>query len=136
MTAGKTVPELTSETPPIVGTDELVVYRSPGPLKRATTATMRTYMAATSQPLDADLTAIAALTSAADKMPYATGAGTWAMADLTSFARTLLATANNSAFLTALGQIARNRCSYPRQSNQIARTGQSRRFWRGRRRYC
>ncbi len=106
MTAGKTVPELTSETPPIVGTDELVVYRSPGPLKRATTATMRTYMAATSQPLDADLTAIAALTSAADKMPYATGAGTWAMADLTSFARTLLATANNSAFLTALGQIA------------------------------
>jgi hypothetical protein len=44
MTAGKTVPELTSETPPIVGTDELVVYRAPGPLKRATTATMRTYM--------------------------------------------------------------------------------------------
>jgi len=34
MTAGKTVPELTSETPPIVGTDELVVYRAPGPLKR------------------------------------------------------------------------------------------------------
>ena len=44
MTTGKTVPELTAETPPIVGTDELVVYRSPGPLKRATTATVRTYM--------------------------------------------------------------------------------------------
>lgn len=106
MTTGKTVPELTAETPPIVGTDEVVVYRSPGPLKRTTTATMRTYMAATSQPLDADLTAIAALTSAADKMPYSTGPQTWALADLTSFARTLLATASNSAFLTALGQIA------------------------------
>jgi hypothetical protein len=44
MTAGKTVPELTAETPPIVGTDEVVVYRSPGPLKRATAATLRTYM--------------------------------------------------------------------------------------------
>jgi hypothetical protein len=105
MTAGKTVPELTAETPPIVGTDELVVYRAPGPLKRATAATVRTYMAADSQPLDADLTAIAALTSAADKMPYATGAQTWAMADLTSFARTLLATANQAAFLAAFGQI-------------------------------
>jgi len=61
---------------------------------------------ASRQPLDADLTAIAALTSAADRVPYATGAGTWALATLTSFARTLLATANNSAFLAALGQIA------------------------------
>jgi hypothetical protein len=58
------------------------------------------------QAYDPDLAAIAALTSAADKVPYATGAGTWAMADLTSFARSLLATASNSAFLTALGQIA------------------------------
>lgn len=43
------------------------------------------------QPLDTDLTAIADLTSAADKVPYATGAGTWALADFVSFARTLSA---------------------------------------------
>lgn len=44
MTTGKTVPELTAETPPIVGTDELLVYRAPGPLKRAPAAVVQAYM--------------------------------------------------------------------------------------------
>lgn len=42
------------------------------------------------QPLDSDLTAIAALTSAADKLPYSTGAATWALTTLSAAARTLL----------------------------------------------
>ena len=42
------------------------------------------------QPLDADLTAIAALTSAADKLPYATGAQAWALTTLSTFIRTVL----------------------------------------------
>lgn len=42
------------------------------------------------QPLDTDLTAIAGLVSAADTIPYATGAGTWALTPLTAAARALL----------------------------------------------
>lgn len=55
------------------------------------------------QAYDADLTAIAALTSAADKVPYATGAGTWALADLSAAGRALIGDANAAAQLTTLG---------------------------------
>lgn len=57
---------------------------------------------ATKQPLDADLTAIAALTSAADKVPYSTGANTWAMTTLTPFARTVIDDADATTMLTNL----------------------------------
>lgn len=58
---------------------------------------------AASQPLDADLTAIAALVSSADKVPYSTGAGTWALAALTAAGRALIDDATAAAQATTLG---------------------------------
>ncbi len=55
------------------------------------------------QPNDATLTALAGAATAADKLAYFTGVDTVALADLTSFGRTLLAAANAAAGRTALG---------------------------------
>jgi hypothetical protein len=54
------------------------------------------------QPLDTDLTAIAALVSAADQLPYATGAGTWALTTVTAAARGLLDDADVATMRTTL----------------------------------
>lgn len=54
------------------------------------------------QAYDADLSAIAALTSAANKLPYATGAQTWAMTDLSATARDVIAAANLAAMRAEL----------------------------------
>lgn len=55
------------------------------------------------QPLDTDLTAIAALVSAADKILASTGVGTWGLIDAPAVARTLLAATTQALQRTALG---------------------------------
>jgi hypothetical protein len=57
------------------------------------------------QPLDATLTALAGVTTAADKLIYATGADAFSTTDLTSFARTLLDDANAGVARATLGLV-------------------------------
>lgn len=109
---------LTSATPLVVGTDaqSFTQLSAPGAAAlRASnlsdltgpTSTVRANIGVSIgsqvQAWDADLDAIAALTSAADKLPYSTGAQTWSLADLTSFGRSLIDDADASTARSTLG---------------------------------
>ena len=58
-----------------------------------------------SQALDAELTALAGLTSAADKVPYFTGSGTASVADFTSTGRDVVASLSTAAVRTIIGLV-------------------------------
>lgn len=58
---------------------------------------------AAKQPLDATLTALAGVTTAGNKLIYATGSDAFSTTDLSAYARTLLDDADATAALTTLG---------------------------------
>ena len=66
-------------------------------------ATLAGYGITDAQPLDATLTALAGLSTAADRLPYATGADAFALATFTAFGRSLVDDADAAAGRATLG---------------------------------
>jgi len=65
--------------------------------------TLSGYGITDAQPLDATLTALAGLATAADRLPYATGADAFALATFTAFGRSLVDDADAATGRATLG---------------------------------
>lgn len=100
--ADKKVSAFTS-TASVDGTETVPILQAAANKRVLLSAIKTSYLDTLYQPLDADLTAIAGLVSAANKVPYFTGAGTAAVADFTAAGRALVDDANAAAQCTTLG---------------------------------